>query len=224
MEKTVIEKKVSVILEELPPSVELVGAVKMRTVEEVFAGIRGGLNIIGHNYIQQAEAMFPVVGNKVKWHLIGHLQKNKAKKAVSIFDMIETLDSFSLAEALERHCENLGKVMPVLIEVNSGEESNKTGVMPEDVESLVRRVLQLSHIRVKGLMTMGPRFGSPESARPYFRLTREIFGRLSKENMPNVEMHYLSMGMSNTYKIAIEEGANLVRIGTGLFGERKQGA
>ena len=224
MEKVEIEKRVCSVIKKLPPSVELVGAVKMRTVEEVLAGICGGLRIIGHNYVQEAEGMFPVIGNKVKWHMIGHLQKNKVKKAVNIFDMIETLDSYPLAEALERHCANLERVMPVLIEVNSGEESNKTGVNPVEVEPLIRQVSRLSHVRVEGLMTMGTGFGDPESARPYFRLTREIFDRIRQAGIPDVEMRYLSMGMSNTYEVAIEEGASMVRIGTELFGERRQRA
>lgn len=217
MEKDLIEKRVASVIKEFPPTVLLVGAVKMRTVEEVLAGIRGGLSIIGHNYVQEAEAMIPVIGKKVKWHLIGHLQKNKAKKAVNLFDMIEALDSFPLAQVLERHCADSGKVMPVLIEVNSGKESSKTGVMPEDVDTLIQQVSGLAHIKIKGLMTMGPSFGDPEDARPYFILTRKVFERLSKQNIPNVEMRCLSMGMSNTYKVAIEEGANIVRIGSKLF-------
>lgn len=217
MEKDLIEKRVASVIKEFPPTVLLVGAVKMRTVEEVLAGIRGGLSIIGHNYVQEAEAMIPVIGEKVKWHLIGHLQKNKAKKAVNLFDMIEALDSFPLAQVLERHCADSGKVMPVLIEVNSGKESSKTGVMPEDVDTLIQQVSGLAHIKIKGLMTMGPSFGDPEDARQYFILTRKVFERLSKQNIPNVEMRCLSMGMSNTYKVAIEEGANIVRIGSKLF-------
>ena len=217
MKEDLIEKRVASVIKELPPTVLLVGAVKMRTVEEVLAGIRGGLSIIGHNYVQEAEAMIPVIGKKVKWHLIGHLQKNKAKKAVNLFDMIETLDSFPLARVLERHCADSGKVMPVLIEVNSGKESSKTGVMPEDVDTLIQQISGLAHIKIKGLMTMGPRFGDPVDARPYFILTRKLFESLSKKNIPNVEMRYLSMGMSNTYKVAIEEGASIVRIGSKLF-------
>ncbi len=217
MKEDLIEKRVASVIKEFPPTVLLVGAVKMRTVEEVLAGIRGGLSIIGHNYVQEAEAMIPVIGKKVKWHLIGHLQKNKAKKAVNLFDMIETLDSFPLARVLERHCADSGKVMPVLIEVNSGKESSKTGVMPEDVDTLIQQISGLAHIKIKGLMTMGPRFGDPVDARPYFILTRKLFESLSKKNIPNVEMRYLSMGMSNTYKVAIEEGASIVRIGSKLF-------
>ena len=114
----------------------------------------------------------------------------------------------------------MGKVMPVLVEINSGREASKTGVLPEEVDQLVWQLSELSHLCVQGLMTMGPRFGNPEDARPYFRLTRETFERLAAVHIPNVEMRYLSMGMSNSYRVAIEEGANMVRIGTMLFGER----
>jgi len=217
-----IEARVSHILETLPPDVTLVAAAKSRTPEEVKAAIRAGVAHVGHNYVQEAERMIPVVGNGVRWHMIGHLQRNKAKKAMPLFDMIETVDSWRLAVAVDRRCETLGKVMPVLVEINSGREATKTGVLPEDVDDLVRRLSGLEHIRVQGLMTMGPRFGDPEEARPYFRATREAFERLSALSSPNVTMRYLSMGMSNSYLVAIEEGANIVRIGTEIFGSRPE--
>jgi len=134
--------------------------------------------------------------------------------------MIETIDSRRIAELVDRHCVAVGKIMPVLIEINSGKESNKTGVLPENVDELVREISDLSYLRIQGLMTMGPRFGNPEDACPYFKATKIAFDRLSKAGIANVEMRYLSMGMSNSYKVAIEEGANIVRIGTKLFGER----
>ena len=173
-----ITDRVAQILSSLPEGVTLVAAAKTRTPEEVAAAVEAGVTAIGHNYVQEAESMLPVVGRAVSWHLIGHLQRNKAKKAVAVFDLIETLDSWRLAEALERHCVAADRTMPVLIEVNSGEESSKTGVRPADVNELVRRIGELQHVRVQGLMTMGPVFGDPEDARPYFRLTREVFERL----------------------------------------------
>ncbi len=219
-DKSSIENYVADILCSLPPHVLLVAAAKTRTPEEVQAAIRAGIKIIGYNYVQEAERMRRVIGDAVEWHMIGHLQRNKVNKAVSLFDMIETLDSEQLAELVDKRCALEGKIMPVLVEINSGEESNKTGVLPDDVDALVREISGLSHIRIQGLMTMGPRFGNPEDARPYFKATKAAFDRLSKANIPNVEMRYLSMGMSNSYRIAIEEGANIVRIGTKLFGER----
>jgi hypothetical protein len=153
--------------------------------------------------------------------MIGHLQRNKAKLAVQHFDMIQTVDSWRLAQTLDRRCASAEKIMPVLVEINSGCESNKTGVLPGDVDELVERMVELEHIRIEGLMTMGPRFGNPEDSRPYFQATRRAFERLALKDWPNIYMRYLSMGMSNSYRIAIEEGANIVRIGTKLFGERQ---
>jgi pyridoxal phosphate enzyme (YggS family) len=170
--------------------------------------------------VQEAEKAFEAVGAKVRWHLIGHLQSNKAKKAVKIFDVIETVDSMKLARAIDKACQNMGKVMQVLIEVNSGEEPQKAGVMPEDGISLVRDMSGLKNIKIMGLMTMGPFAGDPEDARPYFHKTRKLFEEIKALNLPGVEMKYLSMGMSNSYRVALEEGANMVRIGTKLFGER----
>jgi len=223
-----LEQRVKNLLASLPADVRLVAAAKTRRPEEVGAAIRAGVTAIGENYVQEAEAMRrglaerdEWVSDDVRWHLIGHLQRNKAKKAVALFDMIETIDSVAVAEAVDRHCGATGKTMPVLLEVNSGRESNKTGIPPEDVESVMSQVAALSHIRIQGLMTMGPRFGDPEKARPYFRLTKELFDRFSGIGPQNTEMRYLSMGMSNSYEIAIEEGANIVRVGTKLFGARK---
>lgn len=215
-----IEENVSVIQRSIPDGVMLVAAAKTRTPEEVNAAIHAGVKVIGYNYVQEAERMYPFIGNSVQWHLIGHLQRNKVKKAVRLFDMIETIDSAALAEEVNKQCLSIGKIMPVLIEINSGKESNKTGVLPEEVEKLIREIHQLSNIRIKGLMTMGPRFGDPEDARPYFRATRKVFEELKQAAIPQVEMQFLSMGMSNSYPIAIHEGANIVRIGTVMFGSR----
>jgi pyridoxal phosphate enzyme (YggS family) len=217
-----IAARVSHILETLPPDVTLVAAAKSRTPEEVKAAIRAGVTCVGHNYVQEAERMIRVIGSQAQWHMIGHLQRNKVKRGVQLFDMIETLDSWRLATAIDRRCAAISKVMPVLIEINSGREASKTGVLPEDVDDLVKRVSELRHIRVQGLMTMGPRFGDPEEARPYLQATREVFELLSAWNLPNVTMRYLSMGMSNSYRVAIEEGANVVRIGTTIFGPRTE--
>jgi len=227
MENGSITANVKRILETLPPGVILVAAAKARTAREVEEALRAGVAYVGHNYVQEAEQMIPLIaqvpqlGQKVRWHMIGHLQKNKVKKAIRLFDMIETLDSWSLAKLIDRRCAAIGLTMPVLVEVNIGREASKTGVLPGKVDDLVRRLSDLKHIRVQGLMTMGPRFGNPEDARPYFQATKEAFDRLAKANLPNVEMRTLSMGMSNSYQVALEEGANMVRLGTVLFGERE---
>ena len=215
-----IRERLKALGEELPAQVTLVGAAKTRTPEEIEEAIEAGLEVIGENYVQEAERAFQVIGRRVKWHMIGHLQSNKAKKAVELFDMIETVDSMKLARAIDRACEKIGKVMPVLMEINSGEESQKAGVMPEEALPLAGEMSALNHIALRGLMTMGPFAGDPEDARPCFKKTREIFEKLEALHLPGVTMQWLSMGMSNSYGVAIEEGANLVRIGTKLFGER----
>ena len=215
-----IEKKVKEILKELPVGVELVAATKTRSIEEINQAIKAGVKIIGENYVQEAEEKFRVIGKEVKWHMIGHLQRNKVKKALEIFDMIETVDTVKLAREIDKISKKEGIIFPVLIEINSGREEQKSGVLPEDIESFVEEISKFENIKVEGLMTMGPFVKNPEEIKPYFELTRELFEKLKSKSYPNVGMKYLSMGMTDTWKIAIEEGANLVRIGTGIFGPR----
>lgn len=217
-----IKDNVARISNTLPPGVLLVAAGKTRTPEEILQALDAGITIVGENYVQEAENAHSVIGERARWHLIGHLQRNKVKKAVTIFDMIETVDSVRLARKIDEECAKLGCIMPVLIEVNSGREPQKAGVLPEDVGTLAGELAGLEHLKVEGLMTMGPRFGDPENARPYFKQTKKLFDELGSHRSSRIEMKYLSMGMSNSYLIAIEEGANIVRIGTKLFGEREQ--
>jgi pyridoxal phosphate enzyme (YggS family) len=215
-----IKQNIKQILSELPDIVKLVAAAKTREPPEILEAIEAGVKIIGENYVQEADRAHKAAGNKAEWHFIGHLQKNKVKKAVEIFDMIETVDSIEIAREIDKRCAQIGKNMPVLIEINSGREKQKAGVYPENVEKLVAEMATLKNIRVMGLMTMGPRFGNPEDSRPYFVETRKIFDRIKNLNLPHAEMKYLSMGMTNSYQIALEEGANIVRIGSKIFGER----
>jgi len=215
-----IKENIKKILEELPAGVQLVAAAKTRTVAEILEAIQAGLTIIGHNYVQEAERAFEAIGPKAKWHMIGHLQSNKAKKAVRIFDMIETVDSLKLAKAINKGCRDINKSMPILIEINSGEETQKAGVIPSDAVSLIKEISELENVSIMGLMTMGPFSGDPEDARPYFEKTRQLFNDIEQADLPGIEMKHLSMGMSNSYRVALEEGANLVRIGTRIFGER----
>jgi len=212
-----IRGNVQKLLSELPGGVELVVAAKARTAKEVLEAVEGGIKIVGENYVQEAEKNYSVIENRARWHFIGSLQKNKVKKAVRLFDMIQTVDSIEIAREIDKRCAQIGKVMPVLVEINSGREKQKSGVLPEDAENLIRAISDLSNIKVMGLMTMGPRFGDPEESRLYFVTTRKIFERIKKLKIPSVEMRYLSMGMTNSYRIALEEGANMVRIGTKVF-------
>ncbi len=217
-----IKENVRQILEELPGEVELVAAAKTRTVQEIEEAIEAGVKIIGENYVQEAERAYRVIGKKIRWHFLGNLQKNKVSKAAKIFDMIETVDSHALAVEIDKICLRESKIMPVLVEINSGKEIQKFGVMPEEAEELIEKVSCLKNIKVMGLMTMGPRFGEAEEARPYFIKTKKLFDDIRALNLSGVEMKYLSMGMTNSYRVAIEEGANIVRIGSKIFGERPE--
>lgn len=220
------------IREEIPPEVTIVLASKMRAVEEIEEVMEAGATDIGENYVQEAEQMHQALGEKasrVNWHMIGHLQTNKINKALEIFDVIQTIDSFKRARAVDNraHWRNKG-VVPVYIEINIGSEDSKSGIKPEEHEpfeeymvQLVRDIAALEHIRLEGLMTMGPRFGDPENSRPFFRRTKELYEMLSELNIHGVDMKHLSMGMTNSYQVAIEEGSTMVRIGTAIFGERE---
>ena len=211
-----IRENVQKILSALPAGTELVAAAKGRSAEEIIEAIDGGVKIVGENYIQEAEEKFNVVGRKVKWHFIGHLQKNKVKRAVQIFDAIETVDSVEIAAAIDRASLEAAKILPVFVEINSGREKNKSGVLPEEAEALIKNISGFKNIKVAGLMTMGPLLKNPGDYRPYFKNTKELFDKIKS----TADIEYLSMGMSDSYRIAIQEGANLVRIGTAIFSPR----
>ena len=215
----------------IPDSVTIVLAGKTRTAEEIVEAIEAGARDIGQNYVQEGAAVCRALGETardVTWHMIGHLQTNKINKALRVFDVVQTVDSLEKAIAIDKRVEAAGKsVIPVYIEINIGNEDSKEGINPEEhepfedyMESLVRDMSSLAHLRLEGLMTMGPRFGNPEDTKPYFSRIRKVFDRIKALALPNVDMRYLSMGMTNSYRIAIEEGSNMVRIGSGLFGKR----
>ncbi|MDO9541353.1 MAG: YggS family pyridoxal phosphate-dependent enzyme [Kiritimatiellia bacterium] len=215
-----IKERYQRIRKEVPANVTIVVAAKTRTADEVKEAIDAGVTDIGENYVQEAENIRQALGpaaQAVQWHLIGHLQKNKINKALNLFDVIQTVDSVTLARALNNRAE---KPLPVLIEINSGRELQKTGVLPEETEKVVREIGLLEKILIKGLMTMGPRFGNPEDARPFYRETKKLFDYINSLNLPGINLKVLSMGMSNAYQVAIEEGSTMIRPGTILFGER----
>jgi len=220
-----IKDNVKHLLKEIPANVILVAAAKTRTPEEILEAIDAGIEIFGENYIGEAKKVYTVIGKKAKWHFIGTPKTQKhdllRRKTLEMFDMIETVDSFEIAIEVDKRCAQINKVMPILIEINSGREPQKSGVLPEKAIELIKEISGFQNIKIVGLMTMGPRFGNSEDARPYFKKTKEIFEKVKKIAIPNVEMKYLSMGMSNSYRLAIEEGANVVRIGTKIFGLRK---
>jgi pyridoxal phosphate enzyme (YggS family) len=185
---SVIADNVKKILTELPPGVELVAAAKTKTPEEILEAAVAGVKIIGENYVQEAAAAFAVVGRRVQWHFIGHLQTNKVKKAIEIFDIIETVDSVELAREVDKRCAAAGKTMPILIEINSGEEEQKFGVRPADAEALIKEIAAFKNIKIEGLMTMGPFEGDPKDARPYFKITKKLFEEIKALAFPGVEM------------------------------------
>jgi len=192
--------------------VKLIAVTKTRTVEEINEAIRAGVNCIGENRVKEAEEKFNLL-LKVEKHMIGSLQTNKVKLAVELFDMIQSVDSLKLAKEIDKRCAAIHKVMPVLIEVNIGNEKNKHGINPEDVKNFLLELSSLKHISVQGLMCVSPML-EPEQVRPYFKKMKQLFDSIGN-------LKWLSMGMSNDYKIAIEEGSNMVRIGTLLFGKRE---
>ncbi len=202
-----------------PNDVKLLGAAKAQSVELVRAAVEAGLQIVGENYVQEAQLKKQEI-SAVEWHMIGHLQRNKAKAAVELFDMVQTLDDVELARALDKAGALRNKKIRALIEVNLGGEESKFGIAEERVEELLRAAGSFDRISIEGLMTVPPFCGSPEDVRPYFRRLRELRERLRDAHIANVDLKELSMGMTHDYMVAVEEGATIVRIGTALFGPR----
>ncbi|MCK4404002.1 MAG: YggS family pyridoxal phosphate-dependent enzyme [candidate division Zixibacteria bacterium] len=201
--------------------VKLVVVTKTVEAERVNEAIRGGIETIGENRVQEAEAKFKQINENVEKHLVGHLQTNKAKKAVELFDLIQSVDSARIAEEISRRALQKGKVMDVLVEVNTSGEETKFGVEPEQVSSLIETISKFEGIKIKGLMTIGLFSDNPEDTRPCFKKLNILFEEIKCANIPNVEMRYLSMGMTSDFEVAIEEGSNMVRVGTGIFGPRR---
>ena len=212
-----VAENVRKVLAAVPATVTVLAATKGRDVSQIQEVIAAGITVIGENYVREAEGKQQAIGRQVSWHCIGHLQKNKVKKSVQLFDVIQTVDSLELAALIDKECGKIHKVIPVLIEVNSAEEPQKTGVMPPDVQRCVSELARFKNIRVTGLMTMGPLADNPERVRPYFRLTKNLFDTVGARYQGELKWQYLSMGMSSSYTVAIEEGATMVRLGSILF-------
>jgi len=203
-----------------PSSVKLVVVTKTVDVGRIREAAAAGAMIFGENRVQEAKEKFEQLGPLASWHLIGRLQTNKAKFAVRLFSLIHSVDSLELAKELDRQAAKIGKVQDVLIEVNIAGEASKAGVGAAGTPGLVREAAKLEHIAIKGLMTMPPYSDNPEDSRPCFRRLRELASAIAKENIANVSMQELSMGMSGDFETAVEEGATLVRVGTAIFGTR----
>jgi len=203
-----------------PREIKLLAAAKSQSVELVQVAIAAGVRLIGENYVQEAESKRQVISDTVEWHMIGHLQRNKVKAALNTFELIQSLDSMALALELDKEGRRNGKTVRTLIEVNLGDEASKSGIGQDEVAELLKRVGDLSHVRVEGFMAVPPFKEKPEEIRPYFRALKDLQVELQRL-VPNVSLNQLSMGMTHDYPIAVEEGATIVRIGTALFGPRK---
>jgi pyridoxal phosphate enzyme (YggS family) len=203
-----------------PGKVRLVAVSKTVDLERVRQAIEAGVDSLGENYVQEAQEKVGALEKRVSWHFIGHLQSNKARVAARLFDWVHSVDSLKLAEELSRAGQQQNKTLPVLLQVNLGKEETKFGAREEEVYRLLERMGSLPGVSIKGLMAMPPFFENPEESRPYFRALRVIAENVSKRQIPGVLMEELSMGMSNDFEVAIEEGATLVRVGTAVFGLR----
>ena len=203
-----------------PESVKIVGVTKTVNIDRVEEAVSAGLRVLGENYVQEARIKIERLGDQASWHFIGRLQSNKAKYAVKLFDLIETVDSLKLAVELNRRAQPLARTIPILIQINLTGEATKGGVNLEDCLPLIRQISELDYLRVIGLMTMPPFFNDPERARLYFRQLKALSQEIAAADLAGVEMTEISMGMSGDFEVAIEEGATLVRVGTAIFGER----
>ncbi len=201
--------------------VQLVAVTKNHPVEQMREAIDAGVTEIGENRIQEALSKYDTLERSVTWHLIGHLQTNKAKQAVRCFDLIHSVDSERLAGAVNHAAEEMEKVQDILIQVNLAKEESKSGVYREHLDELLGTVQEMHNIRLCGLMCIAPNYERVEDCRPLFREMYEIFQDLKEKDLPGANIKYLSMGMTHDYSIAVEEGANIVRVGTGIFGLRQ---
>lgn len=202
-------------------SIHLIAVSKTMPAEVVKEAIEAGVTDLGENYIQEArDKVITLATSDVNWHYIGHLQSNKAKYAVRLFDLIHSVDSLKLARELNKYAQNNDKIQSILVQVNVAREDTKSGIYVENTIELLKNISQLENISVRGLMTMPPFFNAPEKVRPFFAALRKLRDEIRAESIPNIAMDELSMGMTGDFEAAIEEGATMVRIGTAIFGER----
>ncbi|SHH11800.1 YggS family pyridoxal phosphate-dependent enzyme [Tepidibacter thalassicus] len=199
----------------------LIGVTKTVDIPIMEEAIKNGIKHVGENKVQELVKKYEIIGNKVKWHLIGTLQTNKVKYIIDKVDMIHSLDRLSLCKEIDKRAKSINKVVDCLVQVNISKEESKHGIYKEDAVEFIKNISNnFKNIKIKGLMTMAPYVDNPEDARIYFRELKDLSNEIKKLNLENVYMDYLSMGMSNDFKIAIEEGSNMVRIGTSIFGKR----
>lgn len=204
-----------------PESIRLMAVSKTVGPERIRQAIDAGMTLFGENYVQEAREKIPAVGHGVEWHMIGHLQTNKAKYVVHLFDWIHSVDRLELADELNKRAGQRSRKLNVLIEVNVSGEESKNGAEPSQVPELVRQVSVLPNLSIQGLMTMPPYSDNPENSRPYFIALRKLRDEIASAGIPGVAMNELSMGMTDDFEVAIEEGATIVRVGRAIFGERR---
>jgi|YelNatPaOPRAMG01_1025707.scaffolds.fasta_scaffold00119_70 pyridoxal phosphate enzyme (YggS family) len=199
-----------------PESITVVAVSKNRSPEEIREVVKAGIVDIGENRLQEAVSKYKVLNDLsfIRWHMVGHLQRNKVKEAVRIFDLIHSLDSLRLAEEINRRAELIGKVQEVLIQVKTSPEPTKFGIEQDKVIDFIREILHFNNLKIRGLMTIAPYFDDPQKTRPFFRILRELKENIDRELL---KLDFLSMGMSNDFEIAIQEGANMLRIGRLIF-------
>ena len=211
-------KKAALKANRNPQEIKLVAVTKTATIEQIKEAISAGVKIIGENKVQEGKEKYQILSADIEWHLVGHLQTNKVKYAIEIFDLIHSVDSIKLAKEIDRRSLQFGMITNVLVEVNVSGEETKYGIKSEEVEPFLKEISEFSRIKVRGLMTITPIAEDKEEVRPYFRKLRELFEKIKIKNIKNIRMDYLSMGMTEDFEVAIEEGANMVRIGRGIFG------
>lgn len=203
-----------------PEDINLVAVTKTVDTERIKESIANGIKIIGENRVQEAKEKYPAIGNSVEWHMVGHLQTNKVKTALEVFSLIQSVDTIHLAEEIQKRALAISRIVPILIEVNTSGEETKYGLNPDELSSVISSIQTMPNLSIKGLMTIGPGLAieNPEASRKSFQMLYELKNRVETEF--KLKLPYLSMGMSSDFEIAIEEGANMIRIGTAIFGER----
>jgi len=204
-----------------PDSIKLLAVTKTIPTEYIIKAIDAGITMLGENYVQEAKDKIAAIGSRAKWHMIGYLQTNKAKYAVTLFDYVHSVDRFELAQELDKRAGLINRKLNVLLEVNVSGEESKSGIATDAAPALIRQISGLKNLAVRGLMTMAPYSHNPENARPYFSALRNLRDNISRQQISGIQMKELSMGMTDDFEVAIEEGATIVRIGRAIFGKRK---
>lgn len=205
-----------------PEEIQIIAVTKTVDISQMEEAISAGITAIGENRVQEVRRKFPLLKKKVDWHLIGHLQTNKVKYIIDKVSLIHSVESLSLAKEISKRAGQKGIVMPILVQVNIAEEESKFGLKVKEVIPFLKEIAELENIKIEGLMTMAPFVENPEEIRFVFKKLKLLSENIKEEHIPRVEMKHLSMGMTNDYQVAVEEGATLIRVGTGIFGKRKQ--